>query len=63
MGESKLKLAKREEMLLSRTGVQTMAGRVRVCGETETSWETPTGAVSWIAPGMKSPGTLASMRV
>ena len=30
MGESKLKLARREEMLLSCAGVQTMAGRVQV---------------------------------
>ena len=30
MGESKLKLAKREEMLMLCAGVQTMAGRVQV---------------------------------
>ena len=37
MGESKLKLAKREEMLLSCVGVQTVAGRVQVRWETESA--------------------------
>lgn len=35
MGESRLKLARREEMLLSSTGVQTMAGRVQVRWESK----------------------------
>ena len=30
MGESKVKLAKREEMLLSCAGVQTMTGKMQV---------------------------------
>jgi hypothetical protein len=42
MGESKLKLAKREEMLLSCAGVQTVAGRVQVRWETESA-ATPMG--------------------
>lgn len=37
MGESKKKLAKREEMLLSCAGVQTMAGRVQVRWDTESA--------------------------
>ena len=37
MGESRLKLAKREEMLLSCAGVETMAGRVQVRWETESA--------------------------
>ena len=44
MGESKLKLAKREEMLLSCAGVQTMAGRVKVRWESESA-ATPIGAI------------------
>lgn len=36
-GESKLKLAKREEMLLSCAGVQTMAGSAQVRWETESA--------------------------
>ena len=40
MGESKLKLAKREEKLLSCLGVPTMAGRVRWDSE---STATPMG--------------------
>ena len=42
MGESKLKLAKREEMLLSSAGLQTMAGRVQLRWDTE-STATPLG--------------------
>jgi hypothetical protein len=42
MGESKLKLAKREEMLLSCASVQTVAGRVQVRWETESA-ATPMG--------------------
>ena len=37
MGESKLKLAKREAMLLSRAGVQTIAGRVQVRWDAESA--------------------------
>jgi hypothetical protein len=46
MGESKLKLAKREEMLLSCAGVQTMAGRVQVRWDTE-STATPMGQLAY----------------
>ncbi len=46
MGESKLKLAKREEMLLSCAGVQTMAGRVQVRWETESA-ATPMGQLAY----------------
>ena len=46
MGESKLKLAKREEMLLSCAGVQTMAGRIQVRWETESS-ATPMGQLAY----------------
>ena len=42
MGESKLKLAKRDEMLLSCAGVQTMAGRVQMRWESESA-ATPMG--------------------
>ncbi len=45
MGESKLKLAKREEMLLSCAGVQTMAGLVQVRWETESA-TTPMGQLA-----------------
>lgn len=46
MGESKLKLAKREAMLLSCAGVQTMAGRVQVRWETESA-ATPMGQLAY----------------
>jgi hypothetical protein len=46
MGESELKLAKREEMLVSSTGVQTMAGRVQVRWETESA-ATPMGQLAY----------------
>ena len=46
MGESKLKVAKREEMLLSCAGVQTMAGRIQVRWETESS-ATPMGQLAY----------------
>lgn len=46
MGESKLKLAKREEMLLSCAGVQTMTGRVQVRWETESA-ATPMGQLAY----------------
>jgi hypothetical protein len=46
MGESKLKLAKGEEMLLSCAGVQTMAGRVQVRWETESA-ATPMGQLAY----------------
>jgi Transposase DDE domain group 1 len=46
MGESKLKLAKREEMLLLCAGVQTMAGRVQVRWETESA-ATPMGQLAY----------------
>ena len=46
MGESKLKLAKREEMLLSCAGVQTVAGRVQVRWETESA-ATPMGQLAY----------------
>ena len=46
MGESKLKLAKREEMLMSCAGVQTMAGRVQVRWETESA-ATPMGQLAY----------------
>ena len=42
MGESKLKLAKREEKFLSCLGVPTMAGRVQVRWDSE-STATPMG--------------------
>jgi hypothetical protein len=46
MGESKLKLAQREEMLLSCAGVQTMAGRVQVRWEAESA-ATPMGQLAY----------------
>jgi hypothetical protein len=46
MGESKLKLAKREEMRLSCVGVQTVAGRVQVRWETESA-ATPMGQLAY----------------
>ncbi len=46
MGESKLKLAKREEELLSCAGVQTMAGRVQVRWDRE-STATPMGQLAY----------------
>lgn len=46
MGESKLKQAKREEMLLSCSGVQTMGGRVQVRWETESA-ATPMGQLAY----------------
>ena len=46
MGESKLKLARREEMLLSCAGVQTVAGRVQVRWETESA-ATPMGQLAY----------------
>lgn len=46
MGESKLKLAKREEMLMSCAGVQTMAGRVQVRWESESA-ATPMGQLAY----------------
>lgn len=46
MGESKLKLAKREEMFLSCAGVQTMAGRVQVRWETGSA-ATPMGQLAY----------------
>lgn len=45
MGESKLKLAKREEMPLSCTGVQTMGGRVQVRWKSESA-ATPMGQLA-----------------
>ena len=42
MGESKLKLAKREEALLSCAGVQTEGGRVQVRWESQSA-ATPMG--------------------
>ena len=46
MGESKLKLARREEKLLSCAGVQTMAGRVQVRWESESA-ATPMGQLAY----------------
>jgi hypothetical protein len=46
MGESKLKLAKRKEMVLTCAGVQTMAGRVQVRWDTE-STATPMGQLAY----------------
>ena len=46
MGESKLKLAKCEEMLLSCAGVQTMSGRVQVRWESESA-ATPMGQLAY----------------
>lgn len=46
MGESKLKLAKREEMLLSCAGVETMAGRVPVRWDSESA-ATPMGQLAY----------------
>jgi len=46
MGESKLNLSKGEEMLLSCAGVQTMAGRVQVRWDAE-STATPMGQLAY----------------
>lgn len=46
MGESKLKLAKRDEMLLSCAGVQTMGGRIQVRWESESA-ATPMGQLAF----------------
>ena len=46
MGESKLKLARREEMLLSSAGLQTMAGRVQLRWESESA-ATPMGQLAY----------------
>jgi hypothetical protein len=46
MGESKLKLAKREEMLLSCAGVQTVGGRVQVRWESQSA-ATPMGQLAY----------------
>ncbi len=46
MGESKLKLSKREEMLMSCAGVQTVAGRVQVRWESESA-ATPMGQLAY----------------
>ncbi|HEV7512732.1 MAG TPA: transposase [Candidatus Acidoferrum sp.] len=46
MGESKLKLSKREEMLLSCAGVQTAGGRVQVRWESESA-ATPMGQLAY----------------
>ena len=46
MGESKLKLAKREEMLPSCAGVQTAGGRVQVRWESESA-ATPMGQLAY----------------
>ncbi len=46
MGESKLKLAMREEMLMSCAGVQTMAGRVQVRWESDSA-ATPMGQLAY----------------
>lgn len=46
MGESKLKLAKREESLMSCAGVQTMGGRVQVRWETDSA-ATPMGQLAY----------------
>lgn len=46
MGESRLKLAKREEMVLSCAGVQTMAGRVQVRWESDSA-ATPMGQLAY----------------
>jgi len=46
MSESQSKLAKREEMLLSCAGVQTMTGRVQVRWEMESA-ATPMGQLAY----------------
>ncbi|MEO6562955.1 MAG: transposase [Nitrosospira sp.] len=46
MGESILKMAKREEMLMSCSGVQTVAGRVQVRWESESA-ATPMGQLAY----------------
>ena len=46
MGESKLKLAKRDEVLLSCAGVQTVAGRIQVRWESESA-ATPMGQLAY----------------
>ena len=46
MGESKLKLTKREEMLMSCAGILTMAGWVQVRWETESA-ATPMGQLAY----------------
>ena len=46
MDESELKLAKRDEVLLSCAGVQTVAGRIRVRWESESA-ATPMGQLAY----------------
>ncbi len=46
MGESKLKRAKRDEVLLSCASVQTMAGRIQVRWESESA-ATPMGQLAY----------------
>ena len=46
MGESKLKLAKRQEMLMWCAGVQTMAGRIQIRWENESA-ATPMGQLAY----------------
>ena len=46
MGESKWKLAKREEQLMSCAGVQTMAGRIQIRWENESA-ATPMGQLAY----------------
>lgn len=58
MGESKLKLAKREEMLMSCAGVQTMAGRIQVRWETESS-ATPMGQLAYFVEFLNLTGLWA----
>ena len=46
MGESKLKLVKRDEVLLSCAGVQTVTGRIQVRWESESA-VTPMGQLAY----------------
>jgi hypothetical protein len=48
MGESKLRRAKHEEMLLSCAGVQTAGGRVQVRWESDSA-ATPMGQLAYLS--------------
>ena len=55
MGESKLKLSGRKEMLLSCAGVETVAGRVQVRWENESA-ATPMGQLAYFIEFLTLPG-------
>jgi hypothetical protein len=58
MGELKLKRAKREEMLMSCAGVQTMAGRVQVRWDAESA-ATPMGPLAYFIEFLTLTGLLS----